>query len=863
MTSKKLSIFLCLLMCIAAFAVTVPVNVAAEEPDPPPDPPDPEEIMEWITCGTGTYFEVFNGTYLDITMTSTENVYVILESHSNMVSIHLEANCTATSTYITLTGFVPGVTYYRHQDGSLQESFVADANGEYSFTQDITAPHHVYIQETTSTIYIYIDGTIDPATAPITRVGETFTLTANINEAIVVYRSGITLDGDSHTITGRYVYLSKTSGVTVQNFNVVNAIYYGVSMSNSHSTTVTGNTISGANINSGTGIQAVGNSNIISGNTVSNMNYGIRILGSSSSSNTISGNTVSNTGTQGITVWYATIGTDNTISGNTVTDNNRYSIDVGNTQYCTITGNTVTVNGWGIYIGWSHHITVSGNTVTDMPITLVWSNYCTVTENTISNSYHFGMQIHSYSHYNIVSLNTISNSYYSGIYFYYADNNDIYGNTISNNGLSAGWNKYGIDLYRYSSGNTFYHNNILNNIKQVRIRSTCTGNMWDNGAGEGNHWSDYAGSDTNGDGIGDTLIPHPYSDQYDGYYRLDSYPFVSPWTANDPPEAEAGGPYTADEGSPITFDASGSTDPDGDELQYRWDFDNDGTWDTDYSTDPTAINTWDDDYSGTAKVEVYDGTVTDTDTAQVTVNNVAPLLSMIEGPIDPVQLGTSIDIIGHFSDPGPDDIHTATIDWEDGSEPDTDNIMDEALGTVTDSYMYTQAGVYAITLTLEDDDGGSDSIQFQYAVIFDPTGGFVTGGGWIYSQPGAYKPDPVLEGKANFGFVAKYKKGASEPMGNTEFQFQTGDLNFHSSSYEWLVIAGAKAMFKGEGTVNGVEGYKFKISAIDGNLAEPGSEDKFRIRIWTEDENGIETVLYDNDRETQLGGGQIIIHEDK
>ena len=44
-------------------------------------------------------------------------------------------------------------------------------------------------------------------------------------------------------------------------------------------------------------------------------------------------------------------------------------------------------------------------------------------------------------------------------------------------------------------------------------------------------------------------------------------------------------------------------------------------------------------------------------------------------------------------------------------------------------------------------------------------GGFVTGGGWIDSRPGAYRPEPELYGKATFGFVSKYKKGATTPTG--------------------------------------------------------------------------------------------------
>lgn len=77
-------------------------------------------------------------------------------------------------------------------------------------------------------------------------------------------------------------------------------------------------------------------------------------------------------------------------------------------------------------------------------------------------------------------------------------------------------------------------------------------------------------------------------------------------------------------------------------------------------------------------------------------------------------------------------------------------------------------------------------------VIYDPSAGWVTGGGWINSPAGAYTPMPLLTGKANFGFVSKYQNGASMPTGNTEFHFKAGNLKFQSTSYEWMVISGGK-----------------------------------------------------------------------
>ena len=111
-----------------------------------------------------------------------------------------------------------------------------------------------------------------------------------------------------------------------------------------------------------------------------------------------------------------------------------------------------------------------------------------------------------------------------------------------------------------------------------------------------------------------------------------------------------------------------------------------------------------------------------------------------------------------------------------------------------------------------------------------------------------------MTGKANFGFVSRYKKGATIPTGRTEFQFKVGDLNFHSSSYDFLVITAndTRAQFKGQGTINGVRVYNFMIWADDGD------PDAFRIRI-TEVGGGI---VYDNGTPgTQpIGGGSIVIH---
>jgi hypothetical protein len=167
-----------------------------------------------------------------------------------------------------------------------------------------------------------------------------------------------------------------------------------------------------------------------------------------------------------------------------------------------------------------------------------------------------------------------------------------------------------------------------------------------------------------------------------------------------------------------------------------------------------------------------------------------------------------------------------------------------------------------------DDDSGCGSATTQ-VVVYDPSAGFITGGGWITVDPQSLTTNLAASGRANFGFSSQYKKGATIPTGETEFNFQMGNFNFHSEAYSWLVVSGYKAQYKGTGSVNGVSGYDFTLTAYDGDAPSGGGVDKFRIRITRtnggnvifDNRMGVSSTDMDTANPEAISGGSIVIHK--
>ena len=169
--------------------------------------------------------------------------------------------------------------------------------------------------------------------------------------------------------------------------------------------------------------------------------------------------------------------------------------------------------------------------------------------------------------------------------------------------------------------------------------------------------------------------------------------------ANQPPVADANGPYVVNESAVVTFDASGSFDPDGNIILYEWDLDEDGAYID--ATGVTATYVYNDNYFITIAVRVTDEVGdTDIDTSTVTINNVPP--DVDAGPDATIIEGDNFTRSVSFNDPGYD-IWTATVQYGDGSPAESLNLSGKSFDI---SHVYAANGIYTVQVGVEDDDGG-------------------------------------------------------------------------------------------------------------------------------------------------------------
>lgn len=320
-----------------------------------------------------------------------------------------------------------------------------------------------------------------PSSAPISNSeNKTYTLTADMNNSIVIQRDNINVDGAGFTTFGPGVFFDSSIGLWIDNVsNVfvkrfdVESFRLGTLITSALNVTFSQNNMT----NNGDGIylQSVNNSkftqNVIRRNLITPLYYGI--VAYNSSGNTYSHNSISGNGNEGLRTTYTS---DNTIIGNNITGANEFGIRVESAFNDTIKNNNIARSRVGIWTYPSEGNTITNNTITSNDLAGIRLEYAGTKNNRIES-------------------NTFINNTCAILIRESADNNTINSNHFLNNSAAISVTS--------AFNNTIYHNNFISNTPQAS--ATSSENRWDNGF-EGNYWSNYTETDNNQDGIGDVPL---------------------------------------------------------------------------------------------------------------------------------------------------------------------------------------------------------------------------------------------------------------------------------------------------------------------------------------------------------------------
>jgi len=369
------------------------------------------------------------------------------------------------------------------------------------------------------------NSTVTQNTIISTRGGRGIELVHSSNNNIIEnnvqnFSSGIQLEESSYNIITKNTVVYNDRGIITQSNSKQNMILQNEITSNDYGVSEGGgnNIISENKIRTNDyGISVHSSNNIISDNIVAGNKEMAIIL--DASSNTLTGNNVTDNSNYGI---YISGG--NTLRNNRMS-NNRYNFDVRETSFENDVDTSNLVDGKPIIYWVNQHDKIVPSDAGY--VALVKCENITVQSLNVANNSD-GIFL-AFTNQSIITGNTLTNNN-NGIKFWGSSSNHIVGNNIreNENGIFFSGASF-LDVFHYPSpNNTIYHNNFIdngNNVGDVAGSwwiqgSTPAVNIWDNGS-EGNYWSNYNGTDNDGDGIGET--PFIIDDK-----NQDKYPLMAP-----------------------------------------------------------------------------------------------------------------------------------------------------------------------------------------------------------------------------------------------------------------------------------------------------------------------------------------------
>ena len=314
-------------------------------------------LMPGRIDGIGTHFEITDSEYLNVSLQSTKEITITLESIPKTISLQIEVSTSTDSTTLIIGGLKPNTAYSKFEDSYKNEAvFVSDEQGNHSWTQDLSQAHHIWFQPgENGTVFLPEEcsnyGDWNEFTS-------TCTLIQDLTERVEITANNITLDCNDHSVagisTGYGVYLKNKEGITIKKCIVTNftyGIYLGYSSNNSLSNNTTSNHYSGILIDDWS------NGNTVKNNTV-NFNRGDGIhLSDWSNNNIIDSNTTDLNGI-GIAISRSFY---NTLAANSVGLNDRYGIYISSSDSNNAYNNNLLANntanleyGGGIFISFSN-----------------------------------------------------------------------------------------------------------------------------------------------------------------------------------------------------------------------------------------------------------------------------------------------------------------------------------------------------------------------------------------------------------------------------------------------------------------------------------------------------------------------------